>query len=311
MKLYKYLSYESALKTLSNNSVLLNNPLEYNDPFDCVIRPRVEDEKECYRRMVNYFFFKEFANIILNKKVKIPFWLIPVRWEMKAFKKIMKRNPYYDKMSPFDWALRKAIDRDETIRVLFRKQEKEKKDVFLKTIKKRIDELSETLLVSCFSKTNDSILMWSHYGDKHRGVCIEFEVDPKDYVEVEYSKRRRQIDLKGITAITLGHDFIGEEANADNPAIKKSLTKLLTTKSVDWEYESEYRTIRSSKEEDGRTIFKKDKKYFLKMPEIKRVFVGCRFDKNNLEELHKTFGSLEIIEMVDSENDYKVYEKTK
>jgi Protein of unknown function (DUF2971) len=31
------------------------------------------------------------------------------------------------------------------------------------------------LRVGCFSETNDSIVMWSHYADHHRGICIEYE----------------------------------------------------------------------------------------------------------------------------------------
>ena len=63
MKIYKYLSAENAIKTLRNNSVLLNNPIEYNDPFDCVISPTKEDEEECFKRIVNYYLFKEFMFI--------------------------------------------------------------------------------------------------------------------------------------------------------------------------------------------------------------------------------------------------------
>src|SRR5580704_16264537 len=33
----------------------------------------------------------------------------------------------------------------------------------------------EALRVGCFSERNDSILMWSHYADHHRGICIEYE----------------------------------------------------------------------------------------------------------------------------------------
>ena len=31
--------------------------------------------------------------------------------------------------------------------------------------------------VSCFSKSNDNILMWSHYSEKHTGICLEFNKD--------------------------------------------------------------------------------------------------------------------------------------
>ena len=32
----------------------------------------------------------------------------------------------------------------------------------------------ERVFVSCFSEINNSILMWSHYANDHKGICIEF-----------------------------------------------------------------------------------------------------------------------------------------
>ena len=29
--------------------------------------------------------------------------------------------------------------------------------------------------VLCLSECHDDILMWSHYGDSHRGICLEFK----------------------------------------------------------------------------------------------------------------------------------------
>ena len=109
MKIYKYLKFEDALKTLDNNSVILNNPSNYNDPFDCVINPSKDDEEECYKRMVNYYAFKEFSKIILDKKIKIPFALLWVKWELKLFIKLIHKHPYYDKMPGFDGIMKFAF----------------------------------------------------------------------------------------------------------------------------------------------------------------------------------------------------------
>ncbi|EGK02605.1 DUF2971 domain-containing protein [Dysgonomonas gadei] len=37
--------------------------------------------------------------------------------------------------------------------------------------------LVSTLSVCCFSRNMNNILMWSHYADSHRGVCLEWEID--------------------------------------------------------------------------------------------------------------------------------------
>jgi len=31
------------------------------------------------------------------------------------------------------------------------------------------------LFITCFSEIKDSVLMWSHYADDHKGICIEFD----------------------------------------------------------------------------------------------------------------------------------------
>lgn len=33
--------------------------------------------------------------------------------------------------------------------------------------------------ITCFSETNDNILMWSHYSNKHEGICLGFDIDEK------------------------------------------------------------------------------------------------------------------------------------
>lgn len=52
--------------------------------------------------------------------------------------------------------------------------------------------------VSCFSEIDNNILMWSHYANSHRGVCLGFDLDLicEDYVlyPVNYIAGVQQID---------------------------------------------------------------------------------------------------------------------
>ena len=34
--------------------------------------------------------------------------------------------------------------------------------------------------ITCFSKDNANILMWSHYASNHKGVCLGFDIDEQD-----------------------------------------------------------------------------------------------------------------------------------
>ena len=309
MIIYKYLKFEDALKTLCNNSVALSNPADYNDPFDCVLTPTKEDEDECFLRIRNYYVFKEFSKIMLEKKIDIPFGLRWVRQELKAFKWIMKKNPYYDKMPGFDGViditLKKYFEKEPEAKIAMVKQQEK----FSIKVHKMVKTIRESLLVSCFSKNNNSILMWSHYANKHTGVCVEFEVSSEDFQEIKYDKKRTQLDLKTITAVVLGHDYIGEKIDSNNPSIMKKIKKILFTKFIDWHYEDEVRIVFTShNENDGVFYSDKDNRFLLKMPQIKRIYTGCRIEKKNLEMLKKKYKNIEIVEMKDSEKEYKVFE---
>lgn len=49
----------------------------------------------------------------------------------------------------------------------------------------------------CFSRSWNNILMWSHYGDRHKGVCLGFEVPKKFVRRVKYiATVQRENDLR-------------------------------------------------------------------------------------------------------------------
>lgn len=103
------------------------------------------------------------------------------------------------------------------------------------TDQKDYDELIKHMEICCYSKENDNLLMWAHYADSHRGICLEYEVDEniynRSFFEVCYSKK--QPILKKIRKDKNGMLKISYASEA----------KILLTKSVDWEYEKEIRVL--------------------------------------------------------------------
>src|ERR1700690_489805 len=53
--------------------------------------------------------------------------------------------------------------------------------------KKMKDELSLTNGLLCFSRDWHNPVQWSHYADKHRGLCLGFEVPTEPFGAVNYS----------------------------------------------------------------------------------------------------------------------------
>ncbi len=97
--------------------------------------------------------------------------------------------------------------------------------------------------ISCFSESPCSNLMWGHYGGRHRGFCLEYDVEKlvskfKVVLPVIYTEKPfqawRLIDKRGIS------DPFSEII----PCLYKS---------SDWSYEQEWRTFIPS-EGDGATI---------------------------------------------------------
>jgi hypothetical protein len=92
--------------------------------------------------------------------------------------------------------------------------------------------LSEAGIFSLSAKPNHP-LMWSHYADSHRGICIEFNWDALRLcrltpINVEYSNVRPIVD-----------------PILDSPGL--TVRESLLTKADVWEYEAEWRSIGQGK----------------------------------------------------------------
>jgi hypothetical protein len=86
----------------------------------------------------------------------------------------LKLSKIDDMNDPYEWAcVRSSNERSESL---------------LKTTRKGI---AEDLGVLCFSLSWSNILMWSHYGDRHKGICLGFEIpdNAKKYRKIKYMEK--------------------------------------------------------------------------------------------------------------------------
>ena len=81
--------------------------------------------------------------------------------------------------------------------------------------------------VICFSETWQNPVMWSHYGDKHKGMCLGFDISDNLVMPVSYTDSLLKID----NASNLRRGELTE----------KFAAQLLTLKFQDWAYEKERR----------------------------------------------------------------------
>ena len=93
--------------------------------------------------------------------------------------------------------------------------------------------------VLCLSSCNDSILMWSHYANYHKGFCIGFKnkIGMQESLiigEVAYTKARSN----DLIPLSLFSQLVTEEE-----AINNLLKVFFFTKYIDWQYEQEWRVM--------------------------------------------------------------------
>lgn len=115
----------------------------------------------------------------------------------------------------------------------------DKNNNLIKKLAKEVDrsKLENTKYgITCFSSVNDSILMWSHYGDQHTGICLGYEFSRDELV---LEKDDKVINKKNYALL----DVIYSDIRPSVTFLKNDseIGQLLNTKSKDWSYEAEKR----------------------------------------------------------------------
>lgn len=90
--------------------------------------------------------------------------------------------------------------------------------------------------ILCFSKDWKNPVQWSHYSDRHRGVCLGFDIKDDTIIPVVYDEMRSAkdaLDLLKAKVSTTDH-----------------IKKFVSTKFKHWEYEQECRVFVDLKDKD-------------------------------------------------------------
>jgi hypothetical protein len=153
--------------------------------------------------------------------------------------------------------------------------------------------------IYCLSENCTNPLMWSHYADSHKGLVLGIDTDllcdsRREPMKVKYSSDRAP----------LNHRF-----NRDPDRYKELLIALITTKSLHWSYEQEYRILFRLEEcsqgqrQDGNPIYL----FSIDPKTITRVILGSRVSRQTaalvVKELRKPHFSHIMIDQAMLHND--------
>ena len=124
--------------------------------------------------------------------------------------------------------------------------------------------------IICFSNSYQSPLMWSHYADRHRGICLGFDVHEDNCFDVFYSDSMIEFQEKFKRPV--------------NSFTLEDLQKILSLKYIEWKQEDECRIfspIANSISQDGFSF-----EQFGKIIQLKEIIFGVQnnSDQASLEK---------------------------
>lgn len=247
MRLFRYFDLCGGLVTLRNQTMRFASPLAFNDPFE--LTPRLEkptddllmEQLKALHLIEDYFQRVGIKRGQTSEESAHDYFANELP---KRFEKLRTPESWREKMLELKWEI---------------------KGIF-----------ADSFRILCCSHRDDSILMWSHYADKHRGLVIEFEADEM------------------IRGVQLSDDALKVRYRSTPPTVpaldkdinstERGMNLSVGTKALEWSYEEEVRLILTTEGEIGR-IVPLDRPFEPSC--IKRVIVGC-----NLEMPSKGFDAV-------------------
>jgi len=221
-KLYKYYSFsEYNKKNLLDKTIWLSFPEKFNDPYDCALTYSIMD-------LFKHGFSSELQDIFSNE------WHSDEKLTGEEKKQILDSE---DTLSSF---MDTILNKNDEIKSNHREEIKNGLYNYIHSsiyemFKPLSDINKKSMVISCFSELNDSMLMWSHYASYHKGFCLEY-----DFSLLPTSDIRTQLLYPVIYQDALLN--VTEYLQVDN--VKNIFSvRAAITKSKEWEYEKEWRII--------------------------------------------------------------------
>lgn len=224
--LFRYRTIDdNNISALENNKLYFSTPNNFNDPYDNLIFASLK---------------KIFSDVMGNIYSGMDDYL----------EKLKSENPEAAFYGHKYW---NGSNRDGTI------------DIFFKQICVAVDLIKKSVRnnvkIICFSEVYNSMLMWSHYADNHKGFLLVYEK-----ADIKNAKRcmendvtiERKIHLDKVEYVTeqidLSEDIeeyvrnnmmpnMGDVVLDERNIPQYKLRKLMLQKSHEWAYEKEWRLI--------------------------------------------------------------------
>lgn len=165
----------------------------------------------------------------------------------------------------------------------------------------------EGLHILSLTNSFRSKLIWSHYTDSHKGVCLTVKVPNHLVYPICYSTKWIYEDSNIDSIIAASKKVTKKSVDKDFSALGHN-KKIAYIKDKKWSYEKEYRIVFDKTDESG--LIYDDGKWFMSV-KISNIYLGANFDKNETEIQKEIMDAckrnkIKVTQMFLSDLDYSV-----
>lgn len=275
---FKYVPARRLNQILNTEKIHFTRPKSFNDPFEELDylppRDRIAYEKRIQQMLERvklgvdylhdgYEVWKEQLNDLLGKPTKeLPF-------EASSF--------------ILNWSNR--LDEHRRIKRGYPIESLDAWEKRWATLQK--NKYDEKYVILSLAARKDSLLMWSHYADEHKGAVIEFDIHNKEFSTAPIIgkpyKTVEFFDEEGQKRGTqMAEDVTYRESNIRPLLVPTEpiLMRHFFEKSSQWQYENESRIIRLRRDSEQKDQLETGALFPLPLAAIKTIILGQRFCEN-------------------------------
>lgn len=282
--LFKFYPFnQNSIKCIETNNVFMNNPRNFNDPFDCVL---CASEKEFLKQYLIDYLTKtnavareilteeEFNKLKYSRCEDTKYGSVYKTFESVVFRLTYDEDKH--EMRKGDLEIGKVLDRA-----------RHEYENALETLRE------ETVGITSFANINKFKLtsymeLWAHYAQNHEGFCVEYDLTQTiddatanamaigGLLPCSYGARQIVLSKQKIYKYIMKNPFTIHE----KMDFEKSIILFFLTKSSSWRYENEWRLILPW---DICEIYGNMIPFF----PIKAIYIGCRMPVDNMEFMYR------------------------
>ncbi len=322
MKLYRYRPLsELIFKELYYQELYLSSYIELNDPLDMNTAIDFSVSQLNQVKMLIQFLTKTLVVDLLGEKNYIDARTV-IEFTKDQEKLSSFNLSFYNFLSEsqvanesvfLDNFLSKLLDFQDEYNMPFKFD--------IESTKYKLEQLTAKFFhhsyIACFSETNSDFLMWSHYANKHSGICIEYslesgindtvifpyefslpEAGSKKYEKVVADIRLQKVNY-GSRLYASFFDFMPIFSNEDDCDLltlsksywhyfERKIESIFLNKTKAWRYEKEWRIIEINFDQ---TEHSEERIRHYSLDSISAIYFGLRTPNDVKNRIHNIYKS--------------------